>query len=113
MVLTAIFEKLDAQMTEVANTTERNYIAIILIGCGSSWARDKDPEKAIKRCARIIVEDWSSLFDLEGKTLPINLYDVTGHDEVSWSHHGIKGDGDGPITRIEVADVTLPKRRRR
>lgn len=95
-------------------TEERDYFACISIGGGGSWARGPDPEKAIKDCARIAVDDWSSLFDLAGKEAHIDLFDVTGHDRVTVDCAAVYGDNpDAKITKVETRKLTLPKKRRR
>lgn len=98
-------------MTEAANT--RDYLALFCIGGGGSWARGPDPEKAIADCRRIAFSDWSSLFDLRGKEGKINLFDVTGHDKVTFDVVAVYGDNpEAKITKVEVRTVTFPKRRR-
>jgi len=87
----------------------KDYIAIILIGGGSSWARDPDPERAIARVAKIFKSDWKSLFKLDGVEVRVNLWDVTGNESVHWDDCGMHGDceADHPITRVETRSVTL------
>ena len=60
----------------------KDYLAYCRIDMGGSWARDKSPEAAIKRCAKLAYLDWKHLFKLKGEIVPIGLFDVTDHDHV-------------------------------
>jgi hypothetical protein len=96
--------------------SNKEYIAIALIGgSGSSFGRDPDKAKAIKICARILASDWAHLFDLHGKDWPINVYDITGHDDVYWSERGVVDKEDNFIQCLEVVTVKLsvPKQYRK
>lgn len=88
-------------------TGERDYLAIILIGAGSSWARGPNKDDVVARVKRGVVADWSSLFKLKGAEATVNVVDVTGYDEVWWDDRGIHVGGDPepslPVERIKVA----------
>lgn len=80
---------------------------------GGSWARDADPEKALKSCLRIAYSDWKHVFDLVGRETKITLFDVTGNDRVSVGAWGIEGDNpDAPITQLEVRVLRFPGKRK-
>jgi hypothetical protein len=89
---------------------KQEFLAILLVGAGSSHARGPDLEDTIKRCGRIAVSDWSSLFDLGGKEAQINVYDVTGQDDLFWDERGVhpKSDPSVSLDRLELRKVTLP-----
>lgn len=95
----------------------KDYLAICLLGSGSSYGRAPDKDKAIANCKRSLETDWSSIFDLDGKTAKINVYDVTGHDKLWWDERGVHPDNEPTksIDRLELVEVTLkvPKRKRR
>ena len=92
-----------------ASNGGRDFIAIILVGAGSSYARGPDREDCIERVKRAAVSDWQSLFDLAGKEATVNVADVTGHDEVWWDSLGVHVKGDPePALPIEQVKVTLP-----
>jgi len=94
-------------------TEKKDWLAIILIGAGSSYARGPDREDTISRCGKIAVSDWSTLYDLAGKETTVNVVDVTGHDEVWWDSRGV-WSGDKLIeASVEQVTVTLPKAKRR
>lgn len=94
--------------------SRRDFIAIIMVGAGSSYARGPDRDDCIDRVKRMVVADWSSLFDLAGKEAIVNVVDVTGHERVWWDHRGVHVEGDPePTLPIEQVKVTLPQRRRR
>ena len=61
---------------------QKNYLAQTVICDGGSYCRDKDPDAAVARCARITYQDWKHLYKLDGETITVGLWDVTGHDEV-------------------------------
>jgi hypothetical protein len=104
----------DYQLRKI-NMQRRDYLAIILIGAGSSWARDPDPEIAVARVSKLIVSDWGSIYKLDGCKTIVNLFDVTGNESVHWGYDGIHGDRENefPITKIETREVTLGKLRRK
>lgn len=86
----------------------RDYIAIILVGSGSSFARGPDKEDCVARVKKTVVSDWSSLFKLKGSKATVNVVDVTGHDEVWWDDRGVHVEGDPePALPIEKVEVTL------
>lgn len=98
---------------ETKQPEQREFLAIFYISGGSSWARGFDVDDVVKQCAKIAVNDWSSLFNIENTEAPINVFDITGHSNVHWTPHGVEGDGPNKIEYIETRTVTLPKRRRR
>jgi len=86
--------------------TERDYLAIILVGCGSSYARGSDRQDCIDRVRKIAVSDWKTLFNLKGKEATVNVVDVTGHDDVWWDSRGVHVEGQPdlalPIEQVKV-----------
>lgn len=102
-----------------ASEPARDFLAIALIGAGSSYARGPDLEDCVKRLGRGIVDDWSSIFDVAGKPCDVNLYEVpAGFDQVRWEHRGVfatpAGGGDEvALDRLELRKITLPAKRRR
>lgn len=103
------------------DTTERDYLAVILIGSGSSWGRSPDKEDAIKRALRAY-RDWDSLFDIYDKDVLINVVNVAGYSDCRWG--GYPGGwmygkneatgADEPIKRkIEHVTRRMEKRRRK
>ena len=95
--------------------SEKDYLAICLIGGGSAWGRPSSKEKALALCKRELEQEWSQLFHLHGKTIGIPVFDVTGHKSISWDHQGMHADGqkiDPPMERIEVT-LKVPKKYRR
>jgi hypothetical protein len=95
---------------------KRDWLAIILIGAGSSFARGPDREDTIRRVVSICASDWGGLFDLSEKPVSVNVYDVTGFEKVWWDHAGVhtaddpKDDAELPH---EVVQRTFPKRKAR
>lgn len=92
---------------------KKDYLAIILLGAGSSHARGPDLEDCVKRVGKIVVSDWSSLFDVKGKPAKVGCYDVTGHDSLYWDARGVFASKEGEekdveIALLEVRDITLP-----
>lgn len=67
----------------------RDWIAMVLIGAGSSYARGADPDDCVKRVLRILKSDWGRVYQIEsGTRVVVNLIEVTGHDHVSWDTRG-------------------------
>lgn len=99
-----------------AATITKDYLACTYIDLGGSWARDTDPDKAIKRCAKITYSDWKHLYRLDGETVKVALYDVTGHDQVymddgrAWVED--KGGKRTYLPHIRVEQVKLPGRKK-
>lgn len=93
---------------------KKDYIAVILIGAGSSYARGPDRDDCLKRVTRIAFSDWKSLYDLSGKEATANVVDVTGYDKVWWDARGFHVDADPePELPVEQVKVTFPKVRAR
>lgn len=94
-------------------TDTKDYIAIVLIGGGSSWARGPDLEKAVADVLWYLKHDWGSIFNLDGAEVHVNVWDVTGNDVVHWDECGMHGDReDCPITKVETRTVTLSGKRK-
>lgn len=86
-----------------------DYLAIIYIGAGSSFAREPKREDAIRQVGRILVSDWKHMFNIKGKPAKVSLYNVEGHDSVYWDHGGVFVEGTNEaIPLLEVVDITLP-----
>jgi hypothetical protein len=90
-----------------------DYFVICSFGYGmGSWARDADLEKAVKRCKRIAYSDWRGVLKLDGATVNLSLFDVTGNDTVSFGDGSVTGDNpDAPIKSLGLREVTFPKSR--
>jgi hypothetical protein len=94
---------------ETASKAVADFLAIIMVGAGSSYARGPDREDCIERVKRTVVSDWQTLFDLGGKEATVNVVDVTGHDEVWWDSRGVHVEGQPELALpIEQVKVTLP-----
>lgn len=68
------------------HTHERDYLAIIPIGGGSSWGRAPDKEAAIEN-AIAALRDWDVYFDVSEIDVTINVIDVQGYGSCSWGGH--------------------------
>lgn len=97
------------------DTIKRDFLAIVLIGAGSSYARGPDLEDCVKRVGRCVVDDWSTLYDVAGKPCDVNLYEVTGHESVFWDGLGVhpSEEPETCLPRLELRKITLPNKRRR
>lgn len=81
------------------------YLAIIIGPYGGgSWARSKDKDEAAKRVKKIFKSDWKHILGTpkKGSKCPINLWDVTEHENVWWDDYGMH-DKDTE----ETLDVSL------
>jgi hypothetical protein len=98
------FEIVEVKMTK----EKRDYLAIILVGSGSSYARGPDKQDCINRVRRTVVSDWSSLFKLKGQQATVNVVDVTGHESIYWDDRGVHVEGKEDVALpIEQVKVTL------
>ena len=93
-------------------TTAKDYLAIILIGAGSTFARGTDRDDTARRCVSICASDWGGLYDLAEKDVQVNVFDVTGHDKVWWDSRGLwSGETQLDVPK-EVETWTFAKRGR-
>lgn len=80
-----------------------DFLAVTMIGAGSSWGRSPDKETAIQNCVEYLIEDWSSLYRLEGMEKTVTVFSVEGHDRVWWDERGIHGD-NSEAPQIEIVE---------
>jgi hypothetical protein len=101
--------------------TKQDFIAIILIGGGSSYGRAPDKETAIKHALRSL-RDWAGLFKVDGVEVGINVVDVTGYGDLYWGSypngwlHGTNGEtGEEEVIDrpVETVKHFTPERRKR
>ncbi len=89
------------------------FLAIITLSVGAgSYAREKTKDEAVQRCKRIFEADFGGLYDIDGKTCKVNVYDVTDKGDVYWDDRGVfeKGKNE-PLPRLELAEVVLKGKR--
>ena len=89
-----------------------DYLAITLIGAGSSYARGSDIQDVVKRLGKTIVSDWGKLYDVKGKPCEVSLFNITGIDSVFWDGTGVH-PSDRPQECLPPMDritITLPSR---
>jgi hypothetical protein len=94
----------------------KDYLVVTLIGAGSSYARGPDLEDCLKRLGKIIASDWGSLYDVAGKECQVNVFDVTGHDDLYWDGRGVHTTVDGKevtLDRLDLRTITIPATKRR
>jgi hypothetical protein len=70
-----------------------DFLAIIRIGGGSSFARYPTINGAVEAVKDIVVRDWSSLFTLKDATVKIAIYDVSGEGDLWWDDEVHTDDG--------------------
>lgn len=87
--------------------TPNDYLAIVLIGAGSSWFRAPAESAALRGVARRVRADWGRLFSLpKGQELQALLVDVGGHDNVAWDGNGIWAVEGETRTRISADRIS-------
>lgn len=91
---------------------QKDYLAIILIGGGSSYGRADSEDEAVSRAITALY-DWSHLYQIDGAEVTVNLYDVTGNDQLWWDDCGVHADreADFPITTLEMRIIQMPDER--
>lgn len=87
---------------KAADKPQHDYIAVVLIGSGSSHGRSSDKEKAITYCKRYL-KDWESLFKLKGERLFMRIIDVIGYGAVQWDERGFHGKNETTGAWEEIA----------
>jgi|LakMenEpi05May12_1017382.scaffolds.fasta_scaffold00005_31 hypothetical protein len=88
---------------------EKDILAVCFIMGGSSFGRADNIPEAVRLCKISLERDWGSVFMLDGKTMPINCYDVTGNDVCYFQDHEIIGDNkdEFPVQYLECREVVL------
>lgn len=98
-----------------------DWLAVILIGGGSSFGRDANREKAIDLAVRHF-RDWDHLFAVADREVKVNVVNVTGYSDLTWGAfpsgwlHGVNNatHADEPINRpVEIVVRRTPKWKRR
>jgi hypothetical protein len=87
-------------------TKEKDYLVIAYIMAGSCFGRASDKTRAIEICrqeANGFVRSFGGF--KKGTTLTVNVFDVTGHDQVTWDDFGVKGDGPEPLGKPEIVKL--------
>jgi hypothetical protein len=91
------------------------YLALIFIYGGSSWGHGDTIEKAATNAVKAASRDWTHMFTFE-EPVPVNIFDITDHEEWFADHRGVFGmnDGEEPVKleRLELIHKEVPKRRR-
>ena len=109
--LAYIFDIVENNMSKAKEELRPDFLAIIMVGAGSSYARGPDRQDCIERVKRAAVSDWQTLFDLAGKEATVNVVEVTGHDSVWWDSVGVHVEGQPdlalPIEQVKVTLSTL------
>jgi len=92
-----------------------DYLALCMVGGGSSYGRAPTKEEAVANCKRSLEVDWKSVYDLDGTTAYIGVYDLTHHGDVWWDHSGHVHPNEGgtvPLLELVAATLTVKKKRR-
>jgi hypothetical protein len=98
-----------------------DYLAVILIGGGSSWGRSPDKEEAIRGAIRNY-RDWDSIYKVSDTDVVVNIIDVKGYDQCSWGAYPggwlrgkneATGETENIDRQIESVKRHTPKWRRR
>lgn len=89
-----------------------DYIAIIRVLGGSSFARGADRAATIKRAAKLAKSDWGKIAKLQrGDEIAVQVADLAGCDDVWWDGFSIyRGSSREqiPADRIEWVTAKLP-----
>ena len=68
-------------------TAARTYLAISLIGGGSSWIEGDDQDEMIRALHKQIPKDWENLFEVKG-TPGVRIYALDGTKQWWADHEG-------------------------
>ena len=94
-------------MTNQPTTTA--FLALILIGSGSSWAKASTIDEAVAKVGRICSSDWGHLFTFTDEPVQVGVYALPSLD-VDWhaTHRGVfVGDSDEALDLLETRKVVL------
>lgn len=89
-----------------------DYLAIVNFGCvGGSFGRDDSIFEAVQGAIRLAILDWSRYYQLEGSSLNVELFEVTGHEDITWTGGTgyVEADNEVKIDRLKVIKVELPE----
>ena len=88
---------------------KKDYLAIIRIGGGSSYGRAASIFDAVESAIRICILDWSRYYELEDSAIKVQVFDVTGRDELTWDDHSVYCTETQEIVEpLKVISVDLP-----
>ena len=82
-----------------------DYLAIIFIGGGSSWAREDTAFEAIAEAKREAEATWGSLYWFSDEPTEIAVFDAAGVEDWYADHRGIHAK-DGTLLR-HLFNVTV------
>lgn len=88
----------------------KQFLALVPIMGGSSYATDAFVEPAIQRAFDFLVSDWGSSFDIFDKPFMVNVWEID--EGASWymDHTGLHVDGsDEPLDVLGVYSVHVPQ----
>lgn len=89
---------------------KKDYLAIIRIGSGSSYGRDASIFDAVEHAIRICILDWSRYYVLENSGIKVQVFDVTGRDELEWDDHGVYcNETHETLEPLKVISVDMPR----
>lgn len=89
---------------------KKDYLAIIRIGGGSSYGRDASIFDAVESAIRICLLDWSRYYELEGRTLSVQVLDVSGRTDLGWDDQGVYCTDTGDtVEPLKFVTVQLPE----
>jgi len=80
----------------------KDFLAIWFNSFGSSYARYNNKETAVLECAKLVVRDWGSTFEIEGNPITISVFDASGFKEIQWDHGTVWADDDKRIDLYEA-----------
>jgi hypothetical protein len=90
-------------------TTTTAFLALILIGAGSSWAKASTIDEAVAEAGRICSCDWGSIFNFNDEPVTVNVYELPSLD-ASW-HATCEGvfvnDSTESLDLLELREVVL------
>jgi hypothetical protein len=98
-----------------------DYLAVILIGSGSSYGRDPDLMTAVQ-LAMSSYHDWESVFVMSEHNVPVNVWNVAGYSDCHWDHRGMhaKNEKTGEVETLDfkskceiVKRHFVPRKKRR
>lgn len=93
-------------------TEPTDFLAIIYIGAGSSWAREPTSFAAIEQAKKQCESDWGSIYRFSDEPAHFHVYDATGVDGWRADCHGVRSHSGDLLRHLFTATAKLKNRKR-
>lgn len=85
----------------------KDYLAIIRLGGGTTFGRDKSIFGAVESAVRICILERHGV--VEGMKLDVQVFDVTGRTALTWDDQSVCCSAGETVEMLKVVTVQLPE----